>query len=350
MENRLIVSSPPFIKTGETAHCLMFDVIIASLPIIGASIFFFGPHALFIMFLSVATAIATEAVIQILFKAPGFKFKPFFYNFLTSDDITVLDGSALVTGLLLSFTIPPGSPFWIPMVGSFVAITVGKQVFGGLGYNIFNPALVGRAFLLAAWPAQTTSWTTPISWAEWIQSLSLNPHSWMIDGVSTATPLSLLNLQNQLTPLSNLIVGNTAGSLGETSAIAILAGAAYLLYKGTVSWHIPASYVGTAFFFSPLLGENPLFHIFAGGLLLGAFFMATDVVTSPVTKWGRILFGAGAGVLTILIRVFGAFPEGVCYSILIMNGLTPLIDRYTSRTYQLSGEGMSTGGGGVSDN
>jgi electron transport complex protein RnfD len=318
----------------------MFDVLIASLPIIGASFFFFGPRVLWIMFLSIATAIVTEALIQILFKAPGFKFRPFFYNFLTNEDITVLDGSALVTGLLLAFTLPPGSPFWIPIVGAFVAIAVGKQVFGGVGHNVFNPALIGRAFLLAAWPAKTTSWTAPINWAEWVRLLSLNPHTWVVDGISTATPLSLLCLQNQMTPLLQLIVGNTAGSLGETSAISILLGAAFLLYKGTVSWHIPVSYVGTVFLLSLLLGENPLFHVFAGGLLLGAFFMATDVVTSPVTKWGRVLFGMGAGVLTILIRVFGAFPEGVCYSILLMNGITPLIDRYTSRTYRPSGEGM----------
>ena len=349
MENRLIVSSPPYIKTGETAHCLMFDVLIGSLPIIGASIFFFGPRVLWIMFLSISTAIATEAIIQILFKAPSFRVRPFFYNFLTNEDITVLDGSALVTGLLLAFTLPPGSPFWIPLVGAFVAVSIGKQAFGGLGYNIFNPALVGRAFLLAAWPAKTTSWTTPINWAEWARLLSLNPHTWVVDGISTATPLSLLSLQNQMTPLSRLIVGNTSGSLGETSAIAILLGAIYLLYKGTISWHIPFSYIVTAVLISLLLGEHPLFHVFAGGLLLGAFFMATDVVTSPVTKWGRVLFGMGAGVLTVLIRVFGAFPEGVCYSILLMNGLTPLIDRYTARTYQPSCEDVPWGEEGIPD-
>lgn len=338
MENRLIVSSPPHLKTGETAHCLMFDVLLASLPIMGASIFFFGLSALWVMFWGVSAAIATEALIQILFKAPGFRFKPFFYSFLTNDDITVLDGSALVTGLLLSFTLPPSSPFWIPVVGAFVAVAVGKQVFGGIGHNIFNPALVGRAFLLAAWPVKTTYWTAPINWGEWAGSLNINPNSWMVDSISTATPLSLLKLQNQTSPLSQLIVGGTAGSLGETSAVAILLGAAYLLYKGTISWHIPVSYVGAVFLLSFLLGRDPLFHIFAGGLILGAFFMATDVVTSPVTKGGRLLFGMSAGVLTILIRVFGAYPEGVCYSILLMNGLTPLIDRYTARTYQPSGE------------
>jgi len=340
MKNRLIVSPPPYLKTGETAHCLMFDVVIASLPIVAVSTLLFGPHSLWIMFLCVSAAILTESLIQMLFKAPGFKFRPFFYNFLTHEDITVLDGSALVTGLLLSFTLPPHSPFWVPAVGAFVAIAVGKQVFGGMGYNVFNPALVGRAFLLAAWPAETTSWTAPINWGGWIRSLSLNPHSIMVDGVSTATPLSVLSLQHQTTPLLRLIFGNTAGSLGETSAVAILLGAAYLFYKGTISWHIPVSYIGTAFLLSLALGEDPFFHVFAGGLLLGAFFMATDVVTSPVTKWGRVLFGIGAGAITVLIRVFGVFPEGVCYSILLMNGLTPLIDNYTARRYQPSDRGI----------
>jgi len=312
----------------------MFDVFIASLPILAASTFFFGPRALWIVFLSISSAILTEAVIQILFKAPGFRFKPFLYNFLTNDDIDVLDGSALATGLLLAFTLPPGSPFWMPVVGAFVAIAIGKQVFGGMGYNIFNPALVGRAFILAAWPGNATSWTGTIHWGEWLRSISINPNSWMLDGVSTATPLSLLKLQGQMTTPLHLIIGNVPGSLGETSAIAILLGAAYLLYKGTIGWHIPASYVGSVLLLSFVLGENPVFHVFAGGLLLGAFFMATDVVTSPVTKWGRLIFGVGAGVVTMLVRTFGSYPEGVCYSILLMNGLTPLIDRFTSRTYQ----------------
>jgi len=334
MESRLIISSPPYIKTGETAHCLMFDVLIASLPIISASVFFFGPRALWIILLSITSAIVTEAFIQILFKKPGFKFRPFLYNFLTNEGITILDGSAIITGLLLAFTLPPSVPFWIPIIGAFAAIAIGKQSFGGLGYNIFNPALVGRAFLLAAWPAKITSWNSPINWSDWLGHLNIRPNSWLVDAVTTATPLSLLKLQNQITPIKQLIFGNTAGSLGETSAIAIMLGAIYLLYKGAISWHIPFSYIAASFLLSLLLGENSLFHIFAGGLFLGAFFMATDVVTSPVTKWGRILFGMGAGFLTIIIRVYGAFPEGVCYSILFMNGLTPLIDRYTSPKYK----------------
>lgn len=336
MSNRLIVSSPPYLKTGETAHCLMFDVFVAALPIVAASTFFFGPRTLWIIFLGVSSAVLTEAFIQILFKAPGFRFKPFLYNFLTNDDIAVLDGSALVTGLLLAFTLPPNSPFWMPVVGSFVAVAIGKQVFGGLGYNIFNPALVGRAFILAAWPGKATSFTGTISWGAWARSLGIHPTSWAVDGISTATPLTLLKLQGQTAPPLDLIMGNIPGSLGETSAIAILLGAAYLLYKGTISWHIPASFIGTVVLLSLVLGENPVFHIFAGGLLLGAFFMATDVVTSPVTKWGRIVFGAGAGTITLLVRIYGAYPEGVCYSILLMNALTPLIDRYTFRTSKRS--------------
>ena len=340
MENRLLVSSPPYIKNGETAHCLMFDVFIALIPVLAASIFFFGPRVLWNVFWGVSTAVGTEALIQILFKVPEFKFRTFLYSLLTNDDIDILDGSALVTGMLLALTLPPSSPFWMTMVGSFIAIAFGKQVFGGVGYNIFNPALIGRAFLLAAWPGKATAWTAPINWT---QSLSLNPSSWLVDGVSSATPLALLKLENETTPLAQLLFGNVSGSLGETSAIAILIGGAYLLYKGTVTWHQPFSYIGTAFLLALLLGQDPLFHVFAGGLLFGAFFMATDVVTTPVTKLGRIIFGVGSGVLTIVIRVFGGFPEGVCYSILLMNAVTPLIDPYTKRLPKSAARGALTG-------
>lgn len=348
MSNRLIVSSPPYLKTGETAHCLMFDVCVAAIPIMAASTFFFGPRALWVVFWGISSAVTTEAFIQILFRSPGFRFRPFLYNFLTNDNVTVFDGSAMVTGLLLSFSLPPGSPFWMPVVGSFVAVAIGKQVFGGLGYNIFNPALVGRAFVLAAWPGKATTFTEPIRWGAWAQTLGFNPASWVIDGVSTATPLTLLKLQGQEAPLFDLIVGRIPGSLGETSAIAILLGAAYLLYKGTISWHVPVSFVGTVFLLSLVLGQNPAFHVFSGSLLLGAFFFATDVVTSPVTKWGRLIFGGGAGLVTLLVRMYGAYPEGVCYSILLMNALTPLIDKYARRSYnQPAQEVLTAKKGGV---
>ncbi len=320
MEKKLIVSSPPYLRNGETAHCLMFDVFIAAVPICAVSVFFFGWYVLWIMLLSMATAKITEMLVQVFFFAPGFKFRPFLYNVLTNDDITIMDGSAAVTGMLLAFTLPPAVPFWIPVVGSAVAIVVGKHVFGGLGQNIFNPALVGRAFLLAAWPGIMTTWRSPAAGNA-------------VDAVTTATPLAAMKMQGHTTPLVDLIAGNVGGCIGETSAVAILIGAAYLLYKGTITWHIPFSYIGTIFVLALVLGQDPVFHLFAGGLLLGAFYMATDVVTSPVTKSGRLVFGCGAGIITILIRQYGGYPEGVCYAILLMNALSPLIEKYTTRKF-----------------
>ena len=328
MANPLIVSAPPYIRTGETTHCLMFDVWIASLPIILASLYFSGPSVILILFLSIVSALATEGIIQIV-KTPGFKLRPFLYNFATNENMTLADGSALVTGLLLAFNLPPRIPFWVPIVGSAIAIALGKHVFGGLGHNIFNPALFARAFLLAAWPAHMTSWVAPYDWGRWAQRLSMDPRSWSVDAVSAATPLALMKQQGTATPYLDLFLGNVGGCIGEVSALAVLMGAAYLLYKGTITWHIPFPFLGTVALLTALFGKDPVFHLFSGGLMLGAFYMATDIVTSPVTKPGRILFGAGCGVLTVLIRLFGALPEGVSYSILLMNACTPLIDRYT---------------------
>ncbi len=249
------------------------------------------------------------------------RLRPSFYT-LTSDEVTVVDGSAVVTGLLLALTLPPGVPWWLPVAGSSVGLILGKHVFGGLGHNIFNPALVGRAFLLAAWPAHMTTWSTPVSWS-----------GAAADAVTTATPLAAQKLSGAAAPLADLFLGTVAGSLGETSGLGILIGAAYLFYKKTITWHIPCSYLGTVLVAALLLGQDPVFHLLAGGLLFGAFFMATDVVTSPTTKPGRLVFGCMAGLLTILIRRYGGYPEWVCYAILIMNSLTPLIDKYTARTY-----------------
>jgi len=329
MSNRLILSAPPYVKTGETNHCLMFDVYIACLPVILASIYFNGPYVILVLFLSVFSAMATEAIIQML-KTPGYKFRPFLYNFLTNEKITLADGSALVTGLLLAFNLPPQIPFWIPIVGSSIAIAVGKQIFGGLGYNIFNPALFARAFLLAAWPVHMTHWVTPFDWGHWWGQFSPGAFSsWTIDAVSRATPLTLMKMEGTATSYWNLFIGQIGGCTGETSALALLIGAAYLLYKGTITWHIPFCYLGTVAVLATILGQDPIFHLFSGGLMLGAFYMATDVVTSPVTKKGRMIFGIGCGVITVMIRMYGAFPEGVSYSILLMNGCTPMLDRYT---------------------
>jgi len=331
MPNPLIVSGPPYIKNGETNHCLMFDVYIAALPIFLAALYFAGPYSILVILLAVFAALATEAFIQML-KTPGYRFRPFFYNLMTSDRITILDGSALVTGFLVAFNVPPQAPLWLPVVGSVVAISLGKQIFGGLGHNIFNPALFARTFLLAAWPAHMTSWYSPFNWSSYLSRLSWSPSTWKIeavDAVSSATPLALMKGQGILTPYFDLFVGNIGGCIGETSALAVLLGGVYLLYKGTVTWHIPVTYLGTVAVMTSLFGKDPVFHLFSGGLMLGAFFMATDVVTSPVTKTGRIYFGIGCGVVTVLIRLFGALPEGVSYSILLMNACTPLIDRYT---------------------
>jgi electron transport complex protein RnfD len=331
MPNPLIVSGPPYIKNGETNHCLMFDVYIAAIPVMFAAVFFAGPYAIVVIALSILSAMATEAVIQMI-RTPGYRFRPVVYNILTSDRITILDGSALVTGILVAFNVPPQVPFWLPVVGSAVAISLGKQIFGGLGHNIFNPALFARTFLLAAWPAHMTSWVAPFDWGSYLGRLSWFPSTWKIqavDAVSSATPLTLMKNEGVLTPYLNLFLGNTGGCIGETCALAVLLGGAYMLYKGTITWHIPFTYLATVAILTGLFGKDPVFHLFSGGLMLGAFFMATDVVTSPVTKWGRIWFGVGCGVITVLIRLFGSFPEGVSYSILLMNACTPLIDRYT---------------------
>lgn len=343
MPNPLIVSGPPYIKNGETNHCLMFDVYIAALPVMLAALLVAGPYSVLVILLAVFAALGTEAIIQML-KTPGYRFRPFFYNLMTSDRITILDGSALVTGLLVAFNVPPSVPFWLPVVGSVVAIALGKQIFGGLGHNIFNPALFARTFLLAAWPAHMTSWVAPFDWGSYLGRISWSPFTWKVqavDAVSSATPLALMKEQGVMTPYLNLFLGNIGGCIGETSALAVLLGGAYMLYKGTVKWHIPLTYLTTVAVLMALFGRDPVFHLFSGGLMLGAFFMATDVVTSPVTKAGRVYFGIGCGVITVLIRLFGSLPEGVSYSILLMNACTPLIDRYTGGT-ALRAEAMQT--------
>jgi electron transport complex protein RnfD len=330
MKKQLIVSSPPFLSNGETAHCLMFDVFIACLPAIAAGVYFFGWRSLLIIFVGAITAKITEAAVQIFFKVSHgqlrdlITFRPFFYNTLTNEQVTVMDGSALLTGMLLAFTLPPTVPLWIPIVGSVFGIVIGKHMFGGLGHNLFNPALAGRAFVLAAWPGFMTTWQAPVSWSA----------SAAVDAVTTATPLAALKMQGQTTTIIDLLLGNCGGCIGETSAVALLLGAVYMLYKGTITWHIPFSYIGTVALLAQVLGQNPLFHIFAGGLMLGAFYMATDVVTSPVSMYGKIMYGCGAGLVTIIIRLFGGLPEGVCYAILVMNALAPLIDRVCTRTYK----------------
>jgi electron transport complex protein RnfD len=258
-----------------------------------AALYFFKGRALLIILTSVLGAVVTEYIFQ---RVRG-------------KQVSITDGSAVLTGVLLALIVPPTLPLWTIIVGSAIAIGLGKQVFGGLGYNPFNPALVGRAFLLAAYPVLMTNW--------------------QIDGKTTATPLNLMKMEGVGTDYWDLFIGHVGGSLGETSALALLLGAAYLIYKGYINWRIPAGILGSVFILNLLFGADPIFHLFAGSLMIGAFYMATDMVTSPVTKTGRWIFGIGIGLLVVIIRLWGGYPEGVMYAILLMNTAVPLIDRYT---------------------
>ena len=290
----LTVSPPPHIKARTTSELIMLSVIVCLLPATGWGVYAFGWRALAIILVSIISAILSEWLgCYLIKKKPG--------------------PSAVVTGLLLALCLPPSVPLWIPAVGSAFAILVGKIAFGGTGNNIFNPALVGRAFLTLSWPALLAPPTWPVP----------------LESTSSATPLNLWKHQQVSTPLKDLFWGFRPGCIGEISAFAILLGGITLLILRVIDWRIPASYLSTVALLMWLLGEPVLFHLLAGGLLLGAFFMATDYVTTPVTKNGRLIFGAGAGCLLVVIRRFGSLPEGVTYSILIMNAFSPLIERFT---------------------
>ncbi len=306
---QLIISSSPHIRSEESIPKIMYSVIIALIPAIAASIFIFGVKALWLMVTCTVVSILTEYIFQKIRKK----------------DVTTIDGSAALAGILLALTLPPGFPYTAAALGAIVAIALGKHIFGGLGYNIFNPALIGRAFLQAAFPVLITTWERPLAWL-----------SEEVDAVTAATPLAMMKFDMKIESLSKMLTGNVGGSLGETSAVALLLGAAFLLYKGYIQWRIPAGiftsvviFGGIFWIIDPSKYPDPLFHILAGGMLIGAFFMATDMVTSPITYKGYWIFGIGIGILTIIIRLKGGLPEGVMYSILLMNAITPLINRYT---------------------
>ena len=290
---KLVITPSPHIKDDTSLDEIMWTVIKALIPAMLAAVYYYRARAILLILGSVIGAVLTEYKIK---KIRGKK-------------IAISNGSAILTGLLLALIVPPSLPIWTVIVGSAVSIGLGKQVFGGLGYNPFNPALVGRAFLVAAYPVLMTTWT--------------------FDGQTTATPLNLMKAQGVATDYWDLFIGHIGGSLGETSALAILLGAAYLIYKGYINWRIPVGILGTVVILTVIFGHDPIFHLFSGGLMIGAFFMATDMVTSPVTKIGRWIFGFGVGLLVVLIRLWGGYPEGVMYAILLMNTGVPLIDRYT---------------------
>ena len=315
-EHELIVTVSPHIKSEESTSRIMWSVNIALLPAAVMGAYFFGPRAVLAIALCIISALLSEYIYQ---KALNKK-------------VSINDGSAFLTGLLLGMNLPASVPFYIPIVGSFVAVIITKQLFGGLGYNVFNPALIGRAFLLISFPKLMTIWTKPE--AAFVQ----------FDAKTTATPLGILKEEglsklieifgDKMNLYMELLKGHRAGSIGETSAIALIIGAAFLFYRGYITWHIPVSFLGTAAVMAWIFGAkgalfagDPVIHLLSGGMLLGAFFMATDYVTCPSIKKGQILFGIGCGFLTMLIRLKGGFPEGVMFAILIMNCFAPLIDR-----------------------
>jgi electron transport complex protein RnfD len=301
----LILSTSPHIKSRETVPKIMLSVVITLVPAIAYSIYQFGLYTLALYVVSVATCLAAEYIVVRLRKRP----------------FTLTDYSALLTGILLVMVLPPRFPIYGVILGAVVAIVIGKQIFGGLGYNIFNPALIGRAFLAATYPVYISSYIAPKFGA---------------DAVSAATPLAHMKFDGVVTPLKPLFFGMVGGSIGETSAFLLIIGSLYLIAKKYIKWRTPASIFLTVF----VLGEifhliNPgrypsgFFHLFAGGLMIGSLYMATDMVTSPLTQRGCVIFGVGIGVLVIVIRIFGGLPEGMMYAILFMNAFVPLINRAT---------------------
>lgn len=314
--HELVVSVSPHVRGKETVSRIMWAVNLSLLPAFIMSVYYFGPRALYVTGLSILSAVLFEH----------------YFQKVVDKETTIGDGSAFLTGLLLGMNLPSGVPFYIPIIGSFVAIVITKLLFGGIGYNIFNPALVGRALLLISFPKIMTRWAEPT--ARFIE----------IDAKTTATPLGVLKEEGMSKLIEEfggkaelyqgLLWGNSAGSLGETSAIALLIGAAFLFYRRYITWHIPISFVVTTGVLAWVFGGDggmftgdPIVHILSGGLILGAFYMATDYVTGPAVRKGQIFYGIGCGALTMLIRLKGGFPEGVMFAILLMNCFAPLIDR-----------------------
>ena len=299
------LTTSPHLHSGWTTKRVMWFVFLALVPCIASAVFYFGFYQLLILAVAVFFAVGTEAVIQKIRKKK----------------ITIDDGSAALTGLLLAFTLPPNFSLSATAIGSVVAIAIGKQIFGGLGFNIFNPALVGRAFLQAAFPVAITTWTKP---------------NLAVDSVTSATPLAAFKFDKALTEIQPMFLGNIGGCIGETSGLAILIGGIFLIAIGIVNWRIPASMIigilifgGIFFLIDPIKYPSPLFQLFAGGFLFGTFFMATDWVSSPITGKGMWIFGICIALVVVIIRIFGGLPEGVMYAILFMNGFVPIINRYT---------------------
>lgn len=307
MSSSIIVSGTPHVRSKESIQSIMRDVVIALIPASVMGIYYFGIKALMLIIVSIVSSVVFEWGYEKILKKP----------------VTISDFSAILTGLLLALNLPATASWWVPVVGSFIAIVIAKQFYGGLGQNFINPALIGRAFLVAAYPTQTTG-------------AAFATGRMVTDASTYATPLAQLKAGTAIVnadAIKNALIGNVGGTIGETCAIALIIGGIYLLVKHVISWRIPVVYIVVVFILTSLMRGNGflggVYEIFCGGLMLGAIFMATDYVTSPISAKGQIIFAIGCGVLTSLIRVYGGYPEGVSYSILIMNLAVPLIDRVT---------------------
>lgn len=299
-EQMLTVSSSPHIRASHSTGTIMRDVVIALLPALAAGVIFLGINAAVLTVICVVSCVLTEALVQ---------------KYFLKRPVTIKDWSAVVTGMLLAFNLPVTAPWWLAVIGSVFAIAIVKQTFGGIGHNFINPALAARAFLLASWPTRMTS------------------NAFVTDTFTGPTPMALLKsgeaAAGTLPSYLDLFMGNISGCIGEISALALLIGGIYLIFRQVISWKIPVIYIATVMVFTFAAGQDPLYHAMGGGLLLGAFFMATDYSSSPVTPRGQIIYALGCGILTSVIRLWGGYPEGVSYSILLMNVATPLIERFS---------------------
>ena len=319
MADPIIISASPHVHSARTSKKVMYDVLYALIPAFLVSIYVFGIRALILTSVAVISCIVFEYIIQ---------------KYLLKTEITITDGSALITGILLAFNLPTNLPIWMIIVGALIAIGVAKLSFGGLGYNIFNPALVGRVFLLVCFPVQMTSWPTAIE------------NNLTLDAITGETTLGIIKeglmygetmstISEKIPSAMELLLGITSGSAGEMSALALLLGGVFLIVRKVITWHIPVTIIvtmaimtGVFWLVNPEMYASPLIHILSGGAILGAFYMATDLVTSPMTKKGMVIFSIGIAIITVVIRLFGAYPEGVSFAILIMNAFVPLINKY----------------------
>jgi len=317
--NLLTVSGSPHVYTEESVPKIMYGVVLSLIPAALVSFWFFGLAAILVTLTAVVSCMFFEFIIQ---------------KYLLKGPVTVFDGSAVITGVLLAFIVPASLPLWMVVIGSLVSIGMAKMTFGGLGKNIFNPALVGRVFLMISFPVDMNMYPKPTAFNTQLTDIITGPTPLAIVKEGVAQGEKVADLMPQVPEYANLLMGNMGGSVGEISAIAILLGGLYMLFRRIITWEIPTAYLGSVvilagslWLIDPNQYVDPLFHLVTGGLMLGALYMATDMVTSPMGRWGMIVYGIGCGFLTIIIRIFGAYPEGVAFAILIMNAFVPLINR-----------------------